>query len=104
MRERRVTCPQCLRYDKEARHCLDGKANPKRKSDSVEVAEVLGVQHLCLFNPYRDTIALQMYDPHHPRHFPNGLRSFGRVSVEVEPAEETVQAIEKLTPPTKKRK
>lgn len=96
MKEKRVTCLQCRRYDKDARQCRDGKANPKRKSDSVEVAEVLGVTHLCLFNPYRDAIALQMYFPHHPRHFPNAIRSFGRVSVDIEPEEETVQALSQI--------
>lgn len=63
MPEKRVTCWTCKRYDRTIRRCLDGKANPKRKSDSFTVAELLGTRALCAFNPYRDGIAMRMAEP-----------------------------------------
>ena len=66
MAERRKNCWQCKRYDREARHCRDGKANPRSKRDSKEVAETLGIQALCLYNLYRDALALRMYFPNRP--------------------------------------
>ena len=58
-----MTCARCPRYDKEANHCRDGKANPRTKRDAREVAEMLGVQALCHYNPYRDAFALRTYFP-----------------------------------------
>jgi len=60
---RRMTCLKCPRYDREALHCREGKANPRNKPDSVAVAELLGLRALCHYNPYRDGLALQMYFP-----------------------------------------
>ena len=65
-RERVMTCWQCPRYNREERRCLDGKANPKKKTDTVAVAETLGLQVLCHYNPYRDALALRKYFPHLP--------------------------------------
>lgn len=62
--ERRMSCWQCPRYSRIERKCQDGKANPKRKSETVEVAEVLGLQAICHYNPYRDLIALRRFFPH----------------------------------------
>lgn len=62
--ERRMSCWQCPRYSRTERKCQDGKANPKRKSETVEVAEVLGLQAICHYNPYRDLIALRTFFPH----------------------------------------
>jgi len=64
--ERVMTCWQCPRYDREARRCHDGKANPKKKADTVAVAEFLGLQALCHYNPYRDALALRRYFPRLP--------------------------------------
>lgn len=61
MAEKRMTCWQCPRYDRTARRCQDNKANPKTKSDSVAVAELLGVRALCHYNPYRDALAARRY-------------------------------------------
>jgi hypothetical protein len=97
MAEKRINCRQCRRYDKEEGRCRDGKANPKRKSDAVEVAEALGVQRLCLYNPYRDDLALRTYFPSHPLLVPRALwRRIGKIDVDVEPQEETDQAVERL--------
>jgi hypothetical protein len=70
MAERRRSCWQCSRYDRTERHCRDNKTNPKTKRDSKEVAETLGVQALCLYNPYRDVLALRMYFPDRTPLFP----------------------------------
>jgi hypothetical protein len=70
MAERRRSCWQCSRYDRTERHCRDNKTNPKTKRDSKEVAETLGVQALCLYNLYRDSLALRMYFPDRTLLFP----------------------------------
>ena len=64
--ERRMSCWMCPRYDRAERHCKDGKTNPKRKSETKEVAEQLGVQSICHYNPYRDLFAIRMYFPESP--------------------------------------
>lgn len=61
--QRRMSCWQCPRYDRTERRCRDGKANPKRQADTMDVAQVLGLQAICHYNPYRDLIALRMYFP-----------------------------------------
>ncbi len=63
---RRMACWQCPRYLRAERRCLDGKTNPKSKSDTVAVAELLGLRALCHYNPYRDLLALRMYFPNDP--------------------------------------
>jgi hypothetical protein len=63
MAEKRMACWNCPRYVRAERRCLDGKANPKKKAESVEVAETLGLRALCHYNLHRDGLALR-------RHFP----------------------------------
>lgn len=63
MAEKRMACWNCPRYSRTNRECADGKANPKRKSDSVTVAEVLGLRALCHYNPHRDALAARMHFP-----------------------------------------
>ena len=53
----------CACYDREARRCRIGKSNPRRKLDAVDVARLLGVEALCLHNPYREPLILRMYLP-----------------------------------------
>lgn len=60
---RRMACWNCPRYSRAERVCADGKANPKKKADSVAVAEFLGLRALCHYNPYRDALAARMYFP-----------------------------------------
>lgn len=62
----RMACWNCPRYSRAGRQCADGKANPKKKADSVMVAEVLGLRALCHYNPYRDALAARMYFPNTP--------------------------------------
>ncbi|HLV80866.1 MAG TPA: hypothetical protein VKT32_11320 [Chthonomonadaceae bacterium] len=66
MGEKRMACWQCPRYDRETRRCRDGKANPRRKADTVAVAELLGLRALCHYNPYRDGLARRWHFPHQP--------------------------------------
>jgi hypothetical protein len=65
-RPKRMSCVKCPRYNKVESRCMEGKANPRRKSDSLLVAEMLGVQALCHYNPYREPLALRMYFPADP--------------------------------------
>jgi hypothetical protein len=61
------------------------------------VAEVLGVSRLCLHNPHREQIALQMFFPRESQSSLERRRGLGgMVSVELEPEGETAQAIAKL--------
>jgi len=64
MAERRLTCGRCPSYDQDARRCLVGKANPRRKHESLTVAEMFGPQALCLHNPHREPLLLRMRFPH----------------------------------------
>src|SRR5262245_12596112 len=100
MAERRKNCWQCKRYDREARHCRDGKANPKSNRDSKEVAEALGVQALCLYNLYRDAFALRMYFPDrlllHPPTEKRSRRN-NRMQNDADPANPEIPAVTEET-------
>ena len=60
---RRMSCWNCPRYSRTDRKCREGKVNPKRKSDTFAVAELLGLRALCHYNPYRDALAMRMFHP-----------------------------------------
>ena len=49
-------CRDCHRWDVESRRCLDGKVNPLSWEESVNVANVLGVRAICVFNDYRERL------------------------------------------------
>jgi len=51
-----VHCKDCDRFDPEIRKCKDQKINPQRWSQAVEVANVLGVRSICVFNDYRERL------------------------------------------------
>lgn len=72
---KRMTCWNCRRYDRTVRKCLEGKTNPKRKSDSFAVAETLGLRALCHFNPFRDGLAMRMFFPCAPATIQASARS-----------------------------
>ena len=63
MAEKRLTCARCPSYNSNERCCRIGKANPKKKHESLMVAEVFGPQALCLHNPYREPLLLRMRFP-----------------------------------------
>jgi hypothetical protein len=64
MAEKRITCPRCPSFDRETLRCRLGKANPRKKHESLTVAELFGPQMLCMHNPFREPLLLRM-------HFPN---------------------------------
>jgi hypothetical protein len=53
-----VYCKDCNRYDLETRKCLDHKVNPQSWGQSVDVANVLGIRSICVFNDYRERLIL----------------------------------------------
>jgi hypothetical protein len=82
---KRLTCWQCGSYDREARRCRLGKANPKKKHESITLAELLGPQALCMHNPFREPLLLRMHQPDRRFIFaaPETLSSQARPEVEV---------------------
>lgn len=42
--------------------CRSGKLNPRSKEDAVDVARMIGVRALCVFNEHREPIVQRMYD------------------------------------------
>lgn len=61
--DKRISCWNCNRFHRDEGRCKDGKTNPRRKTDAVEVAEVMGVRALCIFSPYRDILAVRLTMP-----------------------------------------
>lgn len=51
-----MECRDCPRFDSENRRCLERKVNPQRWGEAVEVANVLGVRAICLFNDHRERL------------------------------------------------
>jgi hypothetical protein len=51
-----MKCRDCPRYDHEAERCRDGKLNPTRYSDAIEVANVWGVRAICVYNDHRERL------------------------------------------------
>lgn len=49
-------CRDCSRYDRAASKCLDGKVNPQKWTQAVEVAQVLGLRSICVFNDHRERL------------------------------------------------
>ena len=63
---RRMTCWNCRRYSRTEMRCREGKANPKRKSDSFARAEALDCGLCATADPYRDGLAMRMFFPGAP--------------------------------------
>lgn len=51
-----MTCDDCPRFDAETRKCRDGKINPQRWSEAVEVSQILGIRVICSFNDHRERL------------------------------------------------
>jgi hypothetical protein len=51
-----MDCRDCPRYDAEARRCRNGKVNPRDWETAVNVANVMGVRSICLFNDHRERL------------------------------------------------
>jgi hypothetical protein len=61
-----MACWNCPRYSRPDLKCLDGKTNPRKKTDTVVVVEMLGLRSICHYNPYRDTLAQRIHYPNAP--------------------------------------
>lgn len=95
MAQQRRTCLRCPTYDRESNRCRLGKTNPRKKHEAQTVAELMGVQVICLHNPYREPLILRMRFP--DRRFiwneRSPLRSNQPIEVEIlEEDEETTHA------------
>lgn len=66
-----MNCRDCARYV-EGR-CQDQKVNPATWAQAVEVANVLGVRAICVFNDHRERLVLSRMSP--PNSNPNPGRS-----------------------------
>lgn len=51
-----LQCEDCARYDAEQGRCRDGKVNPQRWDQAVDVANLLGVRAICMFNDHREKL------------------------------------------------
>lgn len=50
-------CRDCHRFDPKNRKCLDRKINPLKWVDAVEVANVMGIRAICIYNDHRERLA-----------------------------------------------
>ncbi len=62
---KRILCQNCSSYDKTEQKCNLGKTNPRKKHETFTLVELLGVQSLCMHNPWREELLLRMY--RHPK-------------------------------------
>lgn len=51
-----MDCRDCPRYDTDERKCRDGKVNPQKWSQAVDVANIHGIRALCPFNDFREKL------------------------------------------------
>jgi hypothetical protein len=56
-------CRDCPRFDQENERCLDQKVNPQRREQAVEVANILGLRAICVFNDFRETLVQARKNP-----------------------------------------
>ncbi|MFN3728715.1 MAG: hypothetical protein ACK4XJ_03260 [Fimbriimonadaceae bacterium] len=53
-----MRCDDCPRYDLERDRCRDGKVNPPDYEQAVNVANVIGIRSICVFNDHRERLLL----------------------------------------------
>jgi hypothetical protein len=51
-----VYCRDCPRHDPEAGRCRDGKTNPERYDQAVEVVRLFGLRAICTYNDHRERL------------------------------------------------
>lgn len=51
-----MNCEDCPRFDHDSRKCKDGKVNPRRWDQAVEVANIMGLRMICTFNDHRERL------------------------------------------------
>lgn len=49
-------CQDCPRYDPDKNVCKDGKLNPLRWDQAVEIANIFGARAVCVFNDHRERL------------------------------------------------
>lgn len=49
-------CRDCALWNPEDRRCKNGKVNPQSWEETVNVANVLGVRAICIFNDHRERL------------------------------------------------
>lgn len=49
-------CRDCARFNEETQECRDKKVNPQTWTEAVEVANLLGVRSICVFNDHRERL------------------------------------------------
>lgn len=49
-------CRDCPRFDLESNRCKDSKVNPLEYETAVNVAKVMGLRAICVFNDHRERL------------------------------------------------
>ncbi len=49
-------CQDCPRYDLEREACRDGKLNPARWDQAIDVVRLFGLRSVCVFNDHRERL------------------------------------------------
>ncbi len=66
-----MDCRDCARYDLEIKRCRDQKVNPQDWETAVNVANVLGVRAICMFNDHRERLVFsRLHGGQGPRNRP----------------------------------
>jgi hypothetical protein len=58
-----MDCRDCPRHDADERRCRDGKINPRDWETAVNVANVLGLRSICVFNDHRERLVRSRGNP-----------------------------------------
>lgn len=51
-----MRCEDCPRFDSDRTACKDGKLNPLKWQNAVEVAQHFGIRAICMLNDHRERI------------------------------------------------
>jgi len=51
-----MDCKDCPRFDPDDEKCRDQKLNPHRWDQAVDVANMMGVRAICMFNDHREKL------------------------------------------------
>lgn len=62
-----VYCRDCALWEAESNRCRNGKVNPHSWEETVNVANVLGVRAICIFNDHRERLVQSRLTQSPPR-------------------------------------
>lgn len=51
-----MRCSECPRFDPDREACRDGKLNPQRWDQAVDVANLYGLRAVCVFCDHRERL------------------------------------------------